>query len=466
MSAVLPYPACLTDLPPVWAEDVLPEIQAALEANRAKVFILDDDPTGTQTVRDLPVVTEWSVSTLARQWADVRPGCFILTNSRALPAQATRALHAELAQNLQAAAAGRSFTLISRSDSTLRGHFPAETDALAAELGGFDLTVLAPYFKAGGRLTLHGEHYIAEADQMTPVAQTPFAEDPAFAFSTSFLPAYVEEKTAGRVAAGQVIRIDLETLRQGGPAAVAETLEAAKPGAVGVVDASDERDIQVFAAGALRAEANGKRILYRTAASFVAARVGQPLPPLLTKRELRARSRCGGLIVVGSYVPKTTRQLLELKGDPRVKAIELEVDQVLDDHTCSKHLESVASRLEEFLRAGQTTVVHTSRRHVAGADAEASLGIGQTISNALIALVKDLPVRPRFLLAKGGITSSDLATKALGVREAMVRGQILPGVPVWAMGEESLFPGLTYVVFPGNVGGDHALVEALDKLLG
>jgi uncharacterized protein YgbK (DUF1537 family) len=67
------------------------------------------------------------------------------------------------------------------------------------------------------------------------------------------------------------------------------------------------------------------------------------------------------------------------------------------------------------------------------------------------------------LIAKGGITSSDIATKSLKVKLAMVAGSILPGVPVWKLGEESLFPGMHYVIFPGNVGGDDALSLAVAK---
>jgi uncharacterized protein YgbK (DUF1537 family) len=40
----------------------------------------------------------------------------------------------------------------------------------------------------------------------------------------------------------------------------------------------------------------------------------------------------------------------------------------------------------------------------------------------------------------------------------------LPGIPVWQLGEESRFPGMNYVVFPGNVGGADALLHAYQKL--
>jgi uncharacterized protein YgbK (DUF1537 family) len=109
-------------------------------------------------------------------------------------------------------------------------------------------------------------------------------------------------------------------------------------------------------------------------------------------------------------------------------------------------------------------VIATSRELITSLDAASSLDIGARISAALVEVVQRLKVRPRYLIAKGGITSSDLATRALGVKRAMVLGQILPGVPVWELGAESKFPGLPYIVFPGNVGGREALKEAVEKI--
>ena len=68
-----------------------------------------------------------------------------------------------------------------------------------------------------------------------------------------------------------------------------------------------------------------------------------------------------------------------------------------------------------------------------------------------------------FIIA-GGITSSDVGTKALAVKKANVLGQIKPGIPVWQTGEESKFPMTPYVIFPGNVGEITTLREAVEVL--
>lgn len=459
--------AAFAALPPVWPHEVLASNRAAAAAAGRTLVVLDDDPTGTQTVRDVAVVTRWDKPTLAAELA-AAPACFyVLTNSRSLAADDSRALHRELAANLRAAAAatGRAFVIASRSDSTLRGHFPLETDTLAEELGPFDATILTPYFEAGGRYTLGDTHYVAEGDRLVPAAQTPFARDAVFGYRSSHLPGYVEEKTASRVRAADVASLSLELIRRSGPVAVAEKLRALPRGAVCIANACAPRDIEVVAAATLAAEAAGARFIYRTAAGFVAARIGQsPQQALLEPAAFSTRVRHGGLVVVGSHVPKTTAQLAALLATGRVTPIELSVPALLDPARRDAALDAAVTTMNAALAAGRDTVVFTSRTVVSAADAVASLDIGRRVSEALIAGVQRLAVAPRYLIAKGGITSSDVATRGLGVRRAIVLGQALPGVPVWQLGAETRFPGLGYVVFPGNVGSDDALATLFTHL--
>ncbi len=466
-SSFLAKAAAFAALPPVWPHDLLPANAAAAAASGRTLVVLDDDPTGTQTVRDIAVVTTWDVPTLAAELATA-PACFyILTNSRSLTAAASRALHVELAAHLRAASAAtaRLCVIASRSDSTLRGHYPLETDTLDAALGPFDATILTPYFEAGGRYTLDDTHYVAEGDRLVPAAATPFARDAAFGYRSSHLPSYVEEKTAGRISATSVASISLHLLRRGGPAAVAERLRALPRGAVCIVNAAAPRDIEVFAAATLAAESAGSRFLYRTAAGFVAARIGQsPQQALLAPSTFRTTTTAGGLTVVGSYVPKTTAQLSALLATACVTPVELEVAALLDPARRAATLATALAATNAALAAGHDTVVFTSRQLVTAVDPAASLAIGRSVSDALIALARGLAVSPRYLIAKGGITSSDTATRGLGVRRAIVLGQAIPGVPVWQLGPESRFPGLGYVVFPGNVGADTALADLVARL--
>ena len=463
----MPKDALLASLPQPWPESLLPTIQQQLAAGQRSLIVLDDDPTGTQTVYDLPVLTEWTVATLRAELALGTPTFYLLTNSRSLPLPAAQELNAEIGHNLLAAAqaTGRDFAVVSRSDSTLRGHYPGETDALTAALGQqVDANLIIPFFLEGGRFTINDVHYVAEGDQLVPAAATPFARDAAFGYHNSDLRAWVEEKTAGRVAAAAVASITMDDVRLGGPDAVAQKLLNLPTGSVCIVNCAGTRDMEVFVSGLLKAEAAGRHFLYRTAATFVQVRAGLAPRALLTAADLNLPTTGGGLIVVGSYVPKSTTQLNALLAQPDLVQVEVNVDALLDDGQQAGEVARTIAVTTNALQRGQDVVVYTSRRLITGADAVSSLAIGQRVSASLVALVQGLGVRPRYLIAKGGITSSDLATKALGVKRALVRGQILPGIPLWEVGVESRYPGLVYVVFPGNVGGDDALVQARQKL--
>lgn len=421
-----------------------------------KVVVLDDDPTGTQTVHGVPVLTVWDTDTLAAELATATPAFFVLTNTRALPASEAVRINQEIGVNLRAASkeTGRSFVVVSRSDSTLRGHFPQETDALKEALGIPQAAVLiCPYFAAGGRVTMGDMHYLRQGEQCTPVSETEFAQDATFGYRSSNLREWVTEKTGGRIPTSSVHAISLETIRTGGASSVAETLRGVPMGGVCVLNCEMDSDLSTLVDGVREAEHQGSIFLYRTAAGFAAARAGITYRPLLTATELDLPAQGGTLIVVGSYVSKTTEQLTHLL-DSGISGVEVSVTELL-----SKNREQEIARaimvVSDALSANRDVVLYTSRERISAGD----LDVGKIISASLVEIVQQIPVRPRALIAKGGITSSDLATDALRVRRAEVLGQIAPGVPVWRLGSESRWPGLAYVVFPGNVGTPNTLAQ-------
>lgn len=446
-----------------------PEPGLAAQPTKAKVIVLDDDPTGTQTVNGIPVLTTWSVESLAAELSQPGPCAYILTNTRAVPRAEACRINREIGENLSAAAArtGRSFRVVSRSDSTLRGHFPAETNALAAGIAtAFDATLIIPAFFAGGRYTIGDVHYVAQGEDLVPVGQTEFARDPEFGFVSSNLRAWVEEKTAGTHPAAAVHSISLDVLRKGGPDAVLAELFSVPAGGVVIVNAAAPGDLAVLTHAITRAEDQGRRYLFRTAADFVPAYTGISRRPLLEGREMRSGNvDSGGLIVVGSYVGRTSSQLEALLArNPAIVSVEISVNALLDPGTRAPEIGRTRALVTEALRQRQDVVLFTSRRLVKGAGVEEFGRIGQQVMAALIEIVRTLEVRPTWIVAKGGITSSDIATKALGIRRAIVLGQALPGVPVWAPGPESKWPQLPYIVFPGNVGEPDALAVLVERL--
>lgn len=458
----------LSTLPKQWPEDLLPFIQARVKASGEKLVILDDDPTGTQTVHGLGVLTTWSIETLKRALQAPGPGFFILTNSRSLDRDHACALGKIIGMNLQAAAeqTGIRPLLISRSDSTLRGHFPHEVDALATVMGIAHLPyLLIPFFPEGGRLTIGDVHYVAEGEHLVPAAMTPYAKDAVFGYSQSDLKAWVAEMTAGRVSIDRVASVSLDHIRKGGPDAVRDILCAVTDFSACIVNAVSYRDLEVLVCGLLKAGERGRHFLLRTAAAFVRVRTGiKPRATFLSRSELVTNASNGGLFIVGSYVPKTTAQIADLIEQTDIIPIEINVTNLLDRTRRETEIGQAADRLNSHILQGRDVVVFTSRALVTGSDAKNSLGIGQTVSDSLIQLVKAVRHPPRYLVAKGGITSSDIATKGLQVRQAVVSGQVMPGVPVWRLGNESRYPGMSYIIFPGNVGEDTALSTIQQRL--
>ncbi|MGE5553046.1 MAG: four-carbon acid sugar kinase family protein [Betaproteobacteria bacterium] len=440
------------------------------------LVVLDDDPTGTQTVHGIEVVTDWSVDTLREVMAGKPPVFYILTNSRSFPLARAQELNREIGRNLGRAARelGAEFDVVSRSDSTLRGHYPGETEvlrqALENSLGwSFDGDLLIPFFLEGGRYTAYDVHWVQEGDWLVPAGETEFAKDTAFGYRASRLPEWVEEKTGGQVKAEEVVSVSIEDLRLGGTSAVVGKLAALSRGRVGIVNAVSYPDLELFVQGLLDPHCQGRRFLFRTAASFVRARAGLEPRPLLTQEDLLGSHATGarGLIIVGSHVSKSSEQLAALLELPYVDGVELSVPLVAADPTArQKELARVLAAVAASWRAGHDVVVYTSREVLRFDTPEENLALAQLVSGTLARVVKDLPTCPRFVVAKGGITSSVVATEGLGVKRAYVAGQLLPGVPVWRLGVETRFPGLHYVIFPGNVGHQAALAEAVSLLRG
>lgn len=377
-----------------------------------------------------------------------------------------RALH------VAAAAEGTTYVLASRSDSTLRGHFPLETDVLAETLthlgaGTPDGVVLVPAYIEAGRLTVDSGHWMRTADGLLPVGESEFARDATFGYRSSKLPEWVEEKTGGRVPADQVLRVTLDDLRRGGPEHTARLLSSLRDGRPAVVDAVCDDDLRVLALALVQAEESGTRLVYRVGPSFVRARSGQAARAPLTPAQLHPLHGDAphGLIVVGSHVTLTTQQLDRLRERGGIAEYELDVALLLDEERRDSHIAEVAAAAAGALDSADA-VISTSRTLVTGADAEDSLSISRRVSAALVEAVRQVNAarRPAFVIAKGGITSSDTATQGLEIRRAWARGTLLPGIVSLWEPVDGPAAGIPYIVFAGNVGGTDALADALDLL--
>ncbi|ANP73274.1 four-carbon acid sugar kinase family protein [Cryobacterium arcticum] len=451
------------------------EVARRVRASDRTLVVLDDDPTGTQSVADLPVLTSWAESDFDWAFGRGAAAVYVLTNTRSLSPADAAERNREIVRNAVGAAARHGLVLgfVSRGDSTLRGHYPLETDVLAqtlAEVTGevVDGVVIVPAFPDAGRITIGGVHYMRGESGLTPVAETEFARDSTFGYSHSDLPGYVEEKTGGRVSAADVVVLDLAVIRAGATA-IADALDPVGSSTPVVADAVSEDDLRLLALGLDEAESRGKALLYRVGPPFVRARIGQEKRDPLTIGEIfgpTGGAPGGGLIVVGSHVGVTTRQLAALRADrPSTATVEIDVARVIDADGAEAYLAGLVDDTVRHLRAGDV-IVHTSRGLLKTDDPEASLQISRQVSAAVVTLVQRTLAAhpPRFVIAKGGITSSDVATHGLGIRHAIVRGPMLPGIVSLWEPTDGPAAGIPYIVFAGNVGDDQSLAQVVETL--
>ena len=450
-------------------------LSQAMEGFHKKLVVLDDDPTGVQTVHDVSVYTDWEEESIRKGFEEKEAMFFILTNSRSFSVEETTKVHQDIAARVAKVARelGQDFMIISRGDSTLRGHYPLETQLLADGLTKnegvvIDGEIICPFFPEGGRYTMDNIHYVKEQENLVPAGMTEFAKDKTFGYKSSDLTEYVEEKTEGKYHKEDCITISLDELNALDVQGIKDKLMSAQNMAKIIVNAVSYADLKVFCAALVLAMKAGKHYMARTAAAFtkVMGRISDQ--PLLGRAQLEGDTKNGGIVLIGSHVKKTTDQLNCLKKlDGQADFMEFQVNTVFEENGLEKEVERTVKAAEEKILSGRTVVIYTSRQLLAPENMtpEEKLQISVKISNAVTSIIGKLSVKPKFIIAKGGITSSDVGTKALRVKKARVMGQVKKGIPVWMTGEESKFPGMPYIIFPGNVGEVSTLKEILEELI-
>lgn len=396
-----------------------------------KMVVLDDDPTGIQTVHGCLLITQWDETSVRRAFDDEVPFFYILTNTRAMTRDEAEQTTREAMQTVAKVAKERQCRLIiiSRSDSCLRGHFPLEPDVMREVLvdNGFSVapqTPFCPAFIEAGRLTIDGVHYMKDGERLIPVSETEFARDNVFAYHTSVLSDYIREK-------------------------------GANPDDYDIVDAQSYDELKAYAATIIAALADYQAVVIRSSSSLPKALSGIADKPLLD-RSILQRQDGVGCFVIGSHVQKTTRQLEQLLQAEHTCGLEIDVQRLLDEPAIL--MNEVIDLIQQTVEMGLTPVVYTSRQEVRLSDADQRQHLGQQVSDFLVDIVRQLPYTPSYLVGKGGITSHDILTKGLSVSSARVLGQVVPSVPCVMAAH---FP---YIIFPGNVGNDASLREVYEKL--
>lgn len=437
-----------------------------------RLLVLDDDPTGSQCVSNVQVAFEEDAALIATTLEEPGSTCFVLTNTRALDEAEAVAKNRRILAGVLAERGAEGLHLVSRSDSTLRGHVIAEPNALAdtlAEAGiETDAFLFCPAMIEAGRFTEDNIHYAVVDGQPVRVEDTDFARDATFGYKNSDLTTFLEDKSGGAIAATDVITLSLTDIREGGIEAIKQKLAGVSKRQWVVINATDYSDMEIVADAITQLEAAGKVFITRCGPSFVRPLAGQQGTNVLTSESITLESNRlpHGLLVVGSHVGLTTAQLAEVQVSSGLAEFELQVEKLLDPATRGPHLDEMVEAVRAELETNDC-VVYTSRTLISTEDPAESLAIARNVSDAVVEVVQRVrSARPAWVIAKGGITSHEVAHKGLGIRLATAEGQFFPG-------QISLFTpqdapaevlGAPYVVFPGNVGGRTALAEVVARL--
>ena len=410
-----------------------------------KTIVLDDDPTGTQSATGVTVLFGPDVDLLTRalQGAD---SVYVQTNSRALSEENAVSLVNKIKADGEAAAQrlNEKVRFVLRGDSTLRGHVFAES---AVFMDDDAVMLFVPAFPEGGRTTRGGVHYVRVADLDVAAHESEYAQDPVFSFSTGVLVDYVAEKSS-RLG----IPVALEKVRAGD---LARILAEAPAGAVVLPDVVNAGDVSAIARAVDHLTAGGRRVVVRCAAPLAAELAGVPSSGLLSTPLVDRPERV--LLVCGSHTLGASAQLAPITAAWGAPAL-VSTATALEDATTAGLEAADAARLTF---AGKPVAILATERE--RASEHNTLDHGERVMSALTTAVASLLPEVGVVVAKGGITSAEVAHTGIGATSAFVLGQVLPGVSVWRMsardGREVLF-----VVVPGNVGGPDTLTRVLDAL--
>ncbi|MDP6095342.1 MAG: four-carbon acid sugar kinase family protein [Gammaproteobacteria bacterium] len=467
-------------LPDQWPEnDLLEKIRGQLDELNAYVCVLDDDPTGTQTVHNVAVTTEWSYEQMRAVYLKSKElktnVIYISTNSRNGNAEIAENISYQISSGIEKLAQSEKFfpIIVSRSDSTLRGHLVAETRGIMQGSSvDYDAIIFAPFFEEGGRITLGINqniiHWVIQSKNgreiAYPAVLTDYARDTDFGYDSLFLADYLIEKHAKQsqvLKRQDILVITIDEIRKQGYEHIAQRLADMQGQKFVIVSAVTYRDLEVFTLAMLNSMLhNGKRFLVRSAASIVRTLGGIESRTLLSVDDIYPQrpSRNNGLVIVGSYVKLTQLQFEHTRRtlDDLVN-VELDVKNVLNDDLRRQTELKAIKAIDEAFNNNKDVLFFTSRQQVVSDKGQ--IAVGQIVSNSVINIMRQLKNAPGWVVAKGGITSYNVAKKGLNLKQALVKGQIKNGIPVWAADS-----GAILIIVPGNVGEEDTLTQIIREL--
>ncbi len=437
-----------------------------------KFVVIDDDPTGSQTVQDCLLLLKWDCSTLVKGFESKSNLFFILANTRSLSENDAKSTIEEICKNIKAVIASQvneeEIIFISRGDSTLRGHNFLEPSALNSCLGPFDATFHIPAFIEGKRLTINGSHFVDK----TPINQTIFARDKIFGYETSNVKSLLFQKSNSQINIEDIQNLllsDIEILNDEENNIVFKKLKNLNKNKHVIVDVENYSQLNKFAL-VMKKLTKQKKFLFRTAASFISSiSEKKSVPKVETffsnlRIKDKEKSFLPGLIVVGSYVEISTLQLKNLLEISNCNPIELDVLEFFKITSSENSYKQRNLFKNNFLKEirfsfekGKTPVLFTSRKFFS-LDYSEQFNFYNSLSCFIAELVADLKYEIGYLISKGGITTNMILSNGLNADYVYLEGQILTGISVVTckLKNDEKLPIVTH---PGNIGNKDSLVN-------
>ncbi len=442
-----------------------------------KIVVFDDDPTGSQTVNDCPLVLKWDHETLLKGLQSKSNLLFILANTRSLSEYELRIRLEEICFNLSDVIKNpffknEEFIFVSRGDSTLRGHNFLEPYLINKFLGPFDATFHIPAFIEGNRVTKYGLHFVNNI----PAHKTIFAKDQVFGYQTNDIKKLLYQKSNSKLNLSDINNLyldDLSTIEIKRGNSIYEELRNFKNNSQVIVDTTTYSELDKFA-NILITLIKDKRFLFRTSASFISSisnsrkNTKKHIFYSQLRRQIKGRY-LKGLVVVGSIVDLTTNQLYKLLEINSCRALEINVEEFFKISRTSKQEQInslrkiIVQNIRELLAKSLIPVLYTSREMIFLQDKNELIKFQQSLSIFISGIIQEIKNEIGYLISKGGITSNTILSEGFCVDSVYLEGQIFTGISVVNV-DISSTEKIPVVTFPGNIGDENMLVKVLEVL--
>ncbi len=438
-----------------------------------KVIVIDDDPTGSQTVNNCLLLLKWDYSTLIKGFQSKSNLFFILANTRSLSENDAKLRLLEICNALKKIISNESFKeefiFVSRGDSTLRGHNFLEPEIINDCLGPFDATFHIPAFIEGKRITIDGDHFVDNV----PVSQTIFAKDKIFGYKTSNIKKLLFQKSKSQIKLNDIQNLnlsELKVLESKEKNIVFNKIRNLKENAHVIVDVENYSQLKKFSLS-IKKLSNQKKFLFRTAASFISSvsdvkdNPQEPFFYSLLRRKNSEKKFLPGFLVIGSYVELSTMQLKEFLEISDCSPIELNVFEFLrisklknNQNQLVLFKNNILMQIRSILKQENTPVLFTSRKEVSLVNNDEQVNFYNSIAHFISEIVSDLKYEIGYLVSKGGITSNVILSNGFRADYVYLQGQIITGVSLVTLKLKN-DENLPIVTFPGNIGNQDSLVK-------